>query len=122
MVTRYALAIVSRQLSSEGPFGLFADRLLTLELPGLAAGDRADTVSFVCRRANQTPSPLRLGVVLLSIGVGISQRALGVDRTTRALRATTAPLVGELSRMVRSLGFAYIWETWPETDSTGARP
>ena len=107
-------------LSREGPFGLFADRLLTLELPDLPPTSRADTVSFVCRRANQVPSPLRVGVVGLTAGVGVAQRLLGVDRTTRFLRATRLPLIGELSRMVRSLGFAYIWETWPDSSPTGA--
>ena len=111
---------MSRQLSSEGPFGLFADRLLTLELPDLSDEARADTVSFVCRRANQVPSPLRAGVITLSIGVGLAQRTVGVARTTDFLRATSLPLVGELARMVRSLGFAYIWETWPDTSPTGA--
>ena len=121
MVSRYALAIVSRQLSSEGPFGLFADRLLTLELPDLDDAARAETVAFVCRRANQIPAPLRLGVVTLSTGVGLSQRIAGHERTTHALRPTHLPLVGELARMVRSLAFAFIWETWPDTSPTGAR-
>ena len=30
------------------------------------------------------------------------------------------PLVGEFPRLVRSLGFAYIWETWPDTSPSGA--
>ena len=107
-------------LSSEGPFGLFADRLLTLELPDLPPASRADVVAFVCRRANQVPSPLRVGVVGLSAGVGVAQRVLGLDRTTRLLRTTRLPFVGELSRMVRSLGFAYIWENWPDSSPTGA--
>lgn len=107
-------------LSSEGPFGLFADRLLQLELPDLPSTSRADTVSFVCRRARQVPSPLRVGVVGLSAGVGVAQRILGVERTTGFLRTTRLPFVGELSRMVRSLGFAYIWETWPDSSPTGA--
>jgi hypothetical protein len=112
---------VSAVLSSEGPFGLFADRLLTLELPALPDSSRSDTVAFVCRRADQVPSPLRLGVMMLSVGVGIGQRVLGIDRTTSLLRDTTLPLVGELARMVRSLGFAYIWETWPDTLATGSQ-
>jgi hypothetical protein len=111
---------VSPFLSSEGPFGLFAERLITLELPDLPPVSRAATVSFVCRRANQVPSPLRVGVVGLAAGVGLAQRLLGIERTTRFLRTTRLPFVGELSRMVRSLGFAYIWETWPDSSPTGA--
>lgn len=111
---------MSALLSIEGPFGVFADRLLETELPDLAADVRADTVTFVCRRAAQTPSPLRLGILALSAGVGAAQRLLGVERTTRFLAVTRLPFLGELARLVRSLGFAYIWETWPDTSPTGA--
>ncbi len=112
---------MSAVLSSEGPFGLFAHRLLTLELPDLPDSSRSDTVTFVCRRADQTPSPLKAGVIVLSLGVGLGQRLLGIDRTTSLLRTTRLPFVGELARMVRSLGFAYIWETWPHTLPTGSQ-
>jgi hypothetical protein len=111
---------VSRLLSSEGPFGLFADRLLTLELPGLPPSSRADTVAFTCRRVEQLPSPLRLGVLGVVAGVAVGQRLLGVDRCTSFLRSTGVPLVSDLPRMVRSLGFAYIWETWPDTSPSGS--
>jgi hypothetical protein len=30
------------------------------------------------------------------------------------------PLVGELARLIRSLGFAFVWETWPDSSPTGA--
>jgi hypothetical protein len=111
---------VSASLSSDGPFGLFADRLLTLELPDLPPTSRLEAVEFVCRRARQVPTPLRLGIIVLSSGMGLAQRLLGLDRTTGFVRRSTLPLVGELPRMVRSLGFAYIWETWPETSPTGS--
>lgn len=107
-------------LSVEGGFGVFADALLTVELPDLPTDRRTTTVEFVCRRAREMPTPLRLGVVTLSAAAGIGQRLLGVDRTTALLRATTLPFVGELARMVRSLGMAFVWETWPSTSPTGA--
>jgi hypothetical protein len=110
---------VSRHLTSDGALGLFADRLLTIELPDLAPPARDETVAFVCRRANQMPSPLRIGLVLVCIGVALAQRAAGLDRTTRLLQGSRLPLLGELARMVRALGFAYIWETWPDTSSSG---
>jgi hypothetical protein len=111
---------VSRLLTSDGPLGLFADRLLTIELPDLPGPARDDTVAFVCRRAAQMPSPLRLGLVLVCAGVALVQRAVGTERTTRLLQDSRLPLLGELPRMVRSLGFAYIWETWPDTAPSGA--
>ena len=110
----------TRLLTTEGPFGVFADRLLALELPDLPDDRRADAVQFSCRRANEVPSPLKLGISTLTIAVGLAQRGLGNDTTTSFLQRTSLPFVGELARMVRSLAFAYIWETWPHTSPTGA--
>jgi hypothetical protein len=106
-------------LTSGGALGRFADRLLTIELPDLPRPARDDTVAFVCQRASAMPSPLRLGLELVCAGVALAQRAGGVDRTTRLLQDSQLPLLGELARMVRSLGFAYIWETWPDTSPSG---
>ena len=110
----------TRLLSVEGPFGVFADRLLALELPDLPDDRRADAVEFTCRRADEVPSPLKLGISILAAGVGLAQQAVGDDTTTSFLRGTSLPFVGELARMVRSLAFAFIWETWPNTLPTGA--
>lgn len=109
-------------LDPDGPFGRFADRLLVRELPDLPDARRRETVVFVCRRTRQVPTPLWLGIGALSVGVAVSFRTLGATRTTTALQSTSVPLVGELARMVRSLGFAYVWETWPDTEPTGAQP
>ncbi len=119
-LTRYDRPFVSRQLTSDGALGQFANSLLTIELPDLPEAARADTVAFVCRRANQMPSPLRVGLVLVCTAVGVAQRVSGLERTTRFLQRSKLPLLGELPRMVRSLGFAFIWETWPDAAPTGA--
>jgi len=111
--------VSTRLLSVEGPFGAFADRLLAVELPDLSTERRAATVAFVCRRALEIPSPLKIGVATLAGAAGVSLRMLGVDRTTTFLQTTSLPFVGELARMVRSLGFAFVWETWPDTSPTG---
>jgi hypothetical protein len=113
---------MAKPLRPSGPFGRFADDLLQLELPDLPDARRLETVTFVCRRADQIPTPLRLGIIVLTFAVGLAQRALGLRRTTGLLRSTPLPLIGELARMVRSLGFTYVWETWPDTTPTGARP
>ena len=110
---------MSSPLSPSGPFGQTADELLTLELPDLPHARRAESVAFVCRRADQLPAPLRAGLVVLTVIVGVARRLCGCERTTGFLAATSLPFVGELARMVRSLAFAYIWETWPETTATG---
>ena len=106
-------------LSPDGPFGCFAGHLLARELPDLGDDRRTETVAFVCRRAAQMPTPLRLGLTTLSLGVAASLGLVGPERTTTMLQSTSLPFVGELARVVRSLGFAYIWETWPDTSPTG---
>lgn len=111
---------MSSPLRPGGSFGRFADQLLAHELPDLSDSRRTETVAFVCRRTDQVPTPLRLGIIGLTIGLGVGQRVVGDERTTRFLRSTSVPFVGELARMVRSLAFAYVWETWPATTPSGA--
>jgi hypothetical protein len=106
-------------LRAEGPFATFADHLIARELPDLAVERRASTVAFVCRRAGALPSPLLVGVSLLAVALAAALRILGPDRTTSFLQRTRLPFVGELARLVRSLGYAFIWETWPDTGPTG---
>jgi hypothetical protein len=113
---------VPQPLTPDGPYGRFASALLSDELPDLPAESRVATVAFVCRRAEVLPSPLRLGVTALVAATGVVARLVGSARVHRFLRTTSLPLVGELARMVRSLGFAYVWETWPDTSPTGAPP
>ncbi len=107
-------------LRAEGPFATFADHLIARELPELPTERRALTVAFVCRRTASLPSPLLIGVSLLGVALGVALRIAGLDRTTTFLQATRLPFVGELARLVRSLGFAFVWETWPDTSPAGA--
>jgi hypothetical protein len=102
-----------------GPFTRFADRLLTLELPDLPNDRRLETVLFIERRVEQMPSPLRVGTTVLIFGLGLAQRVCDVDKSTAWLQSVRIPFVGELARLVRSLGLAYIWETWPNTTPSG---
>lgn len=111
---------MSRALDVDGPFGRFAERLLRIELPELPDERLTDTVTFVCRRAAAVPGPLRIGVTALALGVGVADRIVDPEVSTAFLRDTPLPIVGELARMVRSLAFAYVWETWPTTAPDGA--
>ena len=106
-------------LAPDGPFGRFAERLLVVELPDLPTDRLQTTVEFVCRRAQQVPGPLRAGVTLLAVSTGLAARAIEPGRVVGFMRETELPLVGELARMVRSLAFAFVWETWPDTSPTG---
>ena len=107
-------------LTTTGALGRLATGLLAAELPDLPADARARTVGFVCRRVAQSPGPLRLGITALTVGVGLTSRAVGEARTTGFVGRTELPLLGELARLIRSLAFAYVWETWPDSSPTGA--
>lgn len=114
-----------RSVPSAPIVGPYADRLLALDLPDLPADRRDEVVEFVARRVDGLPSVMHLGVLLLGVGFRLALAmggafANGGDRVVRRLSSLPLPLVGEYSRMIRSLGYAYVWETWPDTTATGA--
>ena len=102
------------------PVGRFADVLLALELPALPDDRRERTKDFVEQRVSTLPSFTRFGVVVISFAVDLVGRVIGLDRAAALVTAKPLPLLAEYPRLVRSLGFAFIWETWPETQPTGA--
>ena len=99
----------------------FCDQLVAHDLPDLPAGRRADVVMFAARRIDRLPSPMRLGVGIVAVGVGGIARIAGGRRTATFLARHPLPLLGEYVRLLRSLAYAYVWETWPDTTSTGAK-
>lgn len=108
------------QVASLRIVGDVADRLLADDLPNLPADRRAEVVRFVARRVDTMPGLTRLGV--LAIGLVLRTLLIAPRGWTivRGVMAVPLPLVGEFPRLVRSLGFAYVWETWPGTSPTGA--
>ena len=44
----------------------------------------------------------------------------GGRAVARFLVSKPLPLLGEYPRLIRSLGYAYVWERWPDTLPTGA--
>lgn len=102
-----------------GPVAAFCDELLVLDLPDLPAARRAEVVAFTRRRITGLPSPMRLGVGAVAVVVGAAGRVLGAGRVTRLLARRPLPVFGEYVRLVRSLAYAYVWETWPATTTTG---
>ncbi len=109
-----------RQVPALPVVGSFAERLLAADLPDLAPARRREVVAFVARRIDHLPSFTRFGVLLL----GFVFRALlalpGGWGAARVVMQLPLPLVSEYPRLVRSLGFAYVWEHWPATTPTGA--
>lgn len=110
-----------RPVPSAPLVGPFADRLLGVDFPALDDARRRSVVAFTVRRVDGLPSVMRLGVLCIAAVVRVAL-AIGParDAVVGFLARTSLPLLGEYSRMVRSLGYAYIWDTWPETRADGA--
>ncbi len=97
----------------------FADGLLADELPRLPDDRRRQAVEFVGDRVSVLPSISRFGVLAIGAAIDLIGAIVGRDRTLTSTRRLPIPLVAEYPRLVRSLGYAYVWETWPDTDLTG---
>jgi len=99
--------------------GPFADLLLTADLPELSDARRAEVVAFVQRRANGVPSFTRFGLTVIALVYRGVMVVPGGRSTARFLASKPIPLLGDYPRLIRSLGFAYVWDRWPDTLPTG---
>lgn len=119
-----AIATIPGRMSDQPPppsaVERFATVLLASDLPCLSDTHLDETVRFVERRVVELPSVTRLGVRVISGTVDLFGRALGQQRAVTAVTKLKLPLLAEYPRLVRSLGYAYIWETWPTTAVDGA--
>ena len=106
---------MSERARTPGAVARFADDLLAADLPGLDDERRRRTVDFVVRRVAVLPSITRAGVLAIGAAVDVAGRVVGRDRVRRAVTTLPVPLLAEYPRLVRSLGFAHVWETWPDT-------
>jgi hypothetical protein len=98
----------------------FSDAVLGHDLPALPADRRAEVVAFAGRRIDGLPSPMRLGVGFVALVVAAAGRAVGLRRLVGLLARRPLPVLGDYVRLVRSLGYAYVWETWPATRADGS--
>lgn len=113
---------MSRTSHAQTPVGLFADSLLARDLPALDRQRRRDTVEFIQRRVDGLPSFTRFGVIMISIVVDVVRRAIGTRRSLDLVTGVSLPLLSEYPRLVRSLGYTYVWETWSDTAVDGSAP
>lgn len=97
-----------------------ADLLLRLELGDLPEGRRAATAAFVGARVGGMPSPMAAGVGTVATALAVASAALGRGRVIGLVAKLHPPLAGEYLRLLRSLAYAYVWETWPDTAHDGA--
>ena len=98
----------------------FADALIAHDLPGLPAARRQESIEFAIGRVAVMPGPTRVGVRLIASAVRVIILVLGAHRTARLMAPVTLPLLGEYVRFHRSLVYAYVWETWPDTRADGS--
>jgi hypothetical protein len=110
----------SRHLRLDRIVGPFAEMLLAADLPELPAERRADAVRFIQRRTEAVPSFTRFGVTVLALCYRLLLAAPYGRPAARLIASRPFPVLGEYPRLVRSLGYAYIWERWPDTLPTGA--
>jgi len=99
--------------------GPFADRLLAVDLPALDDDRRAEVIAFAARRVDGMPSAMRIGVFTIAALVRAAMMLPGGNAVVSFMARRPLPLLGEYVRLVRSLGYAYIWETWPDTLPNG---
>ena len=100
----------------------FADWLLARDLPGLGADRRSATVGFVLRRMDDLPEPMQLGVLLIALGARLLLWLPGGAILLEFVAGRPLPLAGDYVRLVRSLGYAYVWDAWPDTSPDGSSP
>lgn len=104
------------------PAGLvarFSDALLAADLPALPDDRRREVTAFVGRRMAALPSPMRVGVSAVALATGAAGAVVGPERLVQLLRRRPVPPVGDYVRLVRSLGYAYVWDRWPATRPDG---
>ena len=111
-----------RSVPSAPLVGPFADRLLALDFPALEPARREQAIAFAVRRVDGLPSVMNLGVILIAALFRGLLALPGNDAILRFFARTPLPLLGEYVRLVRSLGYAYIFETWPDTRPDGSSP
>lgn len=112
-------ALLLSAFAPPGSIADFADHLVVHDLPGLPDDRRAETVAFAGRRIAHLPSPMKVGVTAVAALVAIVGKVVGGARLAVLLARHPLPLFGEYVRLVRSLIYAYVWDTWPDTDPTG---
>ena len=99
----------------------FCHHLLVVDLPALPPERRAAAVAFTAARARTLPTPMRVGVGLVAAVVGPPAGSSDSVASPGCWRHRPLPVVGDYVRLLRSLCYAYVWETWPDTAPTARR-
>lgn len=108
-----------QQVAALPVVGPFAEQLLAHDLPRLPTARRSQAVLFVAHRVDTLPSFTRFGVLAIGSVVRLLLRLPAGWPIVRFVTGLPLPFVAEYPRLVRSLGFAYVWENWPDTRPDG---
>ena len=119
-ISQLRFHLLMRQVPALPVVGSFAERLLAADLLDLLAARRTEVVGFIAHRVDHLPSFTRFGVLLLGFFFRGLLAVPGGWAVSTAVMKLPLPLVAEYPRLIRSLGFAYVWEHWPSTTPTGA--
>ena len=98
----------------------FAEELLRRDLPALPDDRRDRAIDFSIGRIRTMPSPTRAGALTVAAIVRLAIATAGADRVVGAMTKLVLPGFGEYVRLIRSLGYAFVFETWPSTAPDGA--
>jgi hypothetical protein len=112
----------SLKVPAQPVVGRFAERLLVADLPDLLPARRREVVAFIAHRVDSLPSFTRFGVLAIGSVFHLLVAVPGGWNAAVVLMRLPLPFVGEYPRLLRSLGFAYVWEHWPSTSPSGADP
>ena len=110
-VTALASGVPMTTFPPRGLIADFCEQVVAHDLPDLPPERRRAVVEFTIRRIDGLPSPMRVGVGAVATIVGGVGRLAGTARVAAALGDHPLPIIGEYVRLVRSLAYAYIWET-----------
>lgn len=114
------MATDPRHLPLERIVAPFADLQLAGELPRLPADRRDEVVRFIERRVRVVPSFTRFGIIVIALAYRALIAVPCGRRAARFVAGRPIPVIGEYPRLIRSLGFAYVWDRWPDTMPDGS--
>ena len=92
--------------------------ILRHDLPHLPVAHRKTVTNFVIHRLDTLPQHLFWGVGLIAFVLRIIS-LLGGASFILWIGQRSIPLVSEFFRLVRSLSYSFIWESWPDTSPDG---
>jgi hypothetical protein len=93
--------------------------ILRSDLPKISADVAEQAANFTVRRIRTLPSHMRIGVTMIAAAVRLIG-GVSPEQFIVRISHTHLPLISEYFRLIRSLSYAFIWETWPDTRHDGS--